>query len=70
MIGQILLLAGAEALAQANQQQQRTHSPGDAEHGEKGAQLVRPQGAQHFREHVEGASHLAIGHPLSAFSRL
>ena len=41
-IVELASLAGAKALTHAHQQQQRTHAPGDAEHGQKRAQLVRP----------------------------
>ena len=39
-------LAAAEAFTQTHQQEQRSHAPGDAEHGEKRAQFMRPQGGQ------------------------
>jgi hypothetical protein len=56
-LGQFALIAGAEALAYPNQEQQRSHAPGNAEHGEERAQLVRPQVADDLREDVEYGSH-------------
>ena len=41
-----LRLPGAEALAQAHQQQQGTDAPRDPKHGQKRAQLVRPERAR------------------------
>ena len=56
---QLLGLAAAKALAQADQQEQRSDAPGDAEHGEKRAQFVGPEGGQRlahdFEEHPHGS---------------
>ena len=43
---ELLAIAGTESFAQADQQQQGTDAPGDAEHGEERAQFVRPEGAE------------------------
>ncbi len=56
-LGQAAPLAGTEALAQANQQQQRGHAPGDAEHGEERPQLVGGDGVEDLREDVEKGAH-------------
>jgi hypothetical protein len=52
---QLLRLPAAEALAQADQQEQRSDAPGNAEHGKKRAQLVGPERGQRlandFDEH-------------------
>ena len=50
-------LPAAEAFAQADQKKQRAHTPGDAEHGQKRAQLVRPQRGQRLPHDVEEGSH-------------
>ena len=50
---QLAAIAGAKALAQSHQQQQRSHAPGDAEHREERTQLVRPQRAQHLAENLK-----------------
>src|SRR5271169_131965 len=48
-------LPAAKALAQANQQEQRSHAPGDAEHGKERPQLMGPERGQRlandFDEH-------------------
>jgi N-methylhydantoinase A len=41
--GELAGLSAAEAFAESNQQQERPNSPGNAEHGQKRAQLVGPQ---------------------------
>ena len=55
---QLLRLPAAEAFAQTDQQEQRSDAPGDAEHGEKRAQLMGPEGGQRlandFDEHPHG----------------
>src|ERR1051326_2763032 len=56
-VGHVLLLSAAEALAHADQKQQRPHTPGNTKHGEEGAQLMRPQRAQHLTKDVEDHSH-------------
>jgi hypothetical protein len=57
VLRKVALVAGSEALAQADQQEQGTDSPGDAEHGEERTQLVRPEGAENLRENVEHHLH-------------
>src|ERR1039457_5481203 len=42
---QFFPVPGAESLAQPDQQEQRSHPPGDPEHGQERADLMRPQGA-------------------------
>ena len=51
------LVAGSEAFAEADQQEQGTDPPGDAEHGEERTQFVRPEGAENLRENVEHHLH-------------
>ena len=55
---QLPRLSAAEALAQPNQQKQRSDAPGDAEHGKKRAQFVGPERSQRlpndFDEHPHG----------------
>src|SRR6185295_6315573 len=51
-LGQLALVAGAEALAHAYQQEQRSHAPSNTEHGEERAQLVSPQVAEDLNENV------------------
>ena len=51
------LVAGSEALAEADQQQQGADTPGDAEHGEERAEFVRPEGAENLRENVDHRLH-------------
>ena len=58
---QLLLLPAAEALAQADQQQQRSDSPGNAEHGEKRAQLVGPQRGQRLANDFDEHPHNVVG---------
>jgi hypothetical protein len=55
--GQLLVLPGAKALAQADQHQQRSHSPRNAEHGEEAAQLVRQDGTKDLPESVGEVLH-------------
>src|ERR1019366_2601802 len=59
-IREVALVAGAEALAEADQQEERADSPGNAEHGEERTQLVRPEGAENLRENVEHHLHGVI----------
>src|SRR5207302_3291673 len=54
---ELAAVAVAETFAHTGEQQQRSHAPGDAKHGEEGAQLVRPQGAQGLGENVEEGAH-------------
>ncbi len=56
-LGQLALVAGAEAFAHTYQKQQRSHTPGDAEHGEERTQLVCPQAAEDLREDVQNHPH-------------
>ena len=58
---QLAAISRAKALAQAHQQQQRTHAPGNAKHGEKRAQLVRPKHPQHLAENINKHSHCKTG---------
>ena len=57
VLGKAALVSAAEAFAKADQQKQGTDSPGDAEHGKKRAQFVRPEGAKDLRENVEHHLH-------------
>ena len=57
VFGQPALVSRAEPFAQADQQQQRSHTPGHAEHGEERAQLVGPQSAEDLREDVQDHPH-------------
>ncbi len=41
-----------ESLASRNHQDDRHDAPSDAEHGQKGAQLVRPQGSQNVTKEI------------------
>src|ERR1022692_4593856 len=59
-IREVALVAGAKALAEADQQEERADSPGNAEHGEERTQLVRPEGAENLRENVEHHLHGVI----------
>src|SRR5664279_107172 len=54
---EIALVASSEALAEANQEEQGTYTPGDAEHGEERPQFVRPEGAENLRENVNHHLH-------------
>ena len=45
-ISGLFLLAFAQALARRDHEHDRNDAPGDPEHGEEGAQLVRPQGSK------------------------
>jgi len=45
----LLGLPAAEALAEADEQEERSDAPGDAEHGEKRAQLVAQRVAKDWR---------------------
>ncbi len=56
-LSQLLVLAFAEAFAQAHEHKQREDTPGDAEHGEKAAQLVGHDGAEDLPERVRKAAH-------------
>ena len=55
--GKLLFLAAAESFSQAHQQQKRAHPPGNSEHGEERAQLMRPQSGQRLPDNVEEHSH-------------
>ena len=54
-LGEAAALSGAEALAKADEQEQRGDSPGDAEHGEERAQLVGRDRLVDLIEDVEEA---------------
>src|SRR5258708_6127836 len=54
------LVAGSETLAEADQQEQGTDTPGDAEHGEERTQLMRPEGAENLREDVDHHLHWGL----------
>src|SRR5271157_5597489 len=55
---QLLRLPAAEALAQTNQQEQRSHAPGNAEHGEKRAELVGPERSQRLANDFDQHPHV------------
>src|SRR6202034_2138382 len=57
--GQLLLLAAAKTFSQAHQEEQRADAPGDSEHGEEGAQIVRPEGRERLADN--GAQHAHKG---------
>ena len=63
----VALVSRTEAFAQTDQQQQRSDSPGNAEHGEERAQLVGPQGAEDLRQDVQDHPH---NHPHCSFDVL
>ena len=50
-------LPRAKPLAQADQQQQRRHTPGDAEHRQKRAKFVGRDGLKDLREDVDQTAH-------------
>ena len=50
--GELPVLAAAKPLAQAHQHQQRSHAPRNPKHGQKAAQLVGRNGAEHLAESV------------------
>src|SRR5215469_4780045 len=56
-LGQFALVAGAEAFAHADQEEQGSHAPGDAEHGEEGTKLVRPEVAEDLGKDVGHRPH-------------
>src|SRR5258708_34041575 len=60
---QVLFLPAAKTLAESHQKQQRTDSPGDPKHGEKRAQLVRPQCGQRLTDDIEEELHLHANTP-------
>ena len=51
------MLTGAEALPEADQDEQRAYPPGNAKHGEEGAQLVGQHGAEDLAESVRKILH-------------
>ena len=51
--GEAALLAGAKAFAEADEQEERGDSPGDAEHGEERPELVGPDGLEDLHEDLE-----------------
>src|SRR5581483_5177965 len=54
---ELFAVAGAEAFADAHQQEERADAPGDAKHGEEGTQLVRPESAQGLPADVQQHAH-------------
>ena len=70
ILRKVALVAGSEPFAQADQQKQRTDTPGDAEHGEKRTQLMRPEGAENLRENVDHHLHGITGGASLAVSVL
>src|SRR5579862_8228833 len=54
---QFPLIARSKAFADPHQEQERSHSPGNAEHSQKRAQLVRPEIAKDLREDVQDGPH-------------
>ena len=55
--GEVAMLTGAEALPEADQDEQRAYPPGNAKHGEEGAQLVGQHGAEDLAESVRKILH-------------
>ncbi len=55
---QLPALPGTKPLAEPYQHQQRAHSPGDAKHGQKRAQLVGGNRAKHLPESVGETLHI------------
>ena len=56
-LGELALLAGAEAFAHGDEQQHGADTPGDAEHGEERAELVGADGQKNLSESVAEALH-------------
>src|SRR6201996_2275971 len=54
-------LPGTEAFTQADQQQQRSHPPGNTEHGQEGAQFMRPDCIQNLPDNVPESAHVPNG---------
>jgi hypothetical protein len=50
--GEVAVLTGAESLAEADEDEERTDSPGNSEHGEECPQLVCHHGADDLTERV------------------
>src|SRR5437660_1714162 len=48
----LLFLAFAEAFAGRNHQYDGNNAPGDSEHGQKGTELMGPQGSKHVENKV------------------
>ena len=68
-LGETAALAGAEAFAEADEQEQRGYAPGDAEHGEERAQLVGPDRLEDLGEDVEKSAHvLGPGNSLMGYA--
>jgi hypothetical protein len=65
--GELPMLAGAKALAQADKYQQRPHTPGDAEHSEKCPELVGHHGPEDLRESVRKALHMYLDTDFGVF---
>jgi hypothetical protein len=49
----IPILAAAKTFSEADEKKQRPHAPGNSEHSEKRAQLVRPQRAQRLPDDID-----------------
>src|SRR4029077_1504145 len=54
---QVALVSRPKTFAHTDEQQQRSHTHGYAEHSEEGAQLVCTQGAEDLRENVQDHPH-------------
>ena len=59
--GHLFVLTAAESFAESDQQQQRSHTPGDAKHREERAQFMRPQRAHSLAEDVQQQLHVVHG---------
>src|ERR1019366_724848 len=67
---QLLGLAAAKALAQADQQEQRPDAPGNAEHGKKRAQFVGPEGGERLAHDFDVHPHELVHEVWFTASRL
>ena len=54
------MLSGAEAFAEADQDEQRANSPDDSEHSEETTQLICGDGAKDLAEDVGETLHSAL----------
>ena len=54
------MLPGAEALAQTDQYQQRSNTPGDPEHGEECPELICHHGLEDLSERVRKTLHNSL----------
>jgi hypothetical protein len=57
---ELLAIAGTKPFTDADQQEQGTDAPGNAEHGQERAQLVGPKRAKRLPENVENMPHRFI----------